>query len=125
DAVDADGRHVGGLIMPGPRIVAAALERNTRRIGATSAPAAVPSGLGLFGTSTDEAVGHAALLGPAAAFDRAIALFARETGEQPIVFLAGGDAEILKPWLETEVRLRADFVLEGLAMIADETSNPA
>ncbi|MBN1239973.1 MAG: type III pantothenate kinase [Gammaproteobacteria bacterium] len=123
DAVDAGGRHVGGLIMPGPRIVAAALERNTRRIGATSAPAAVPSGLGLFGTSTDEAVGHAALLGPAAAFDRAIALFARETGEQPIVFLAGGDAEILKPWLETEVRLRADFVLEGLAMIADRTTS--
>ena len=125
DAVDASGRHVGGLILPGPRTAAAALAGNPHRIGATTVPGAVPAGLALFGTSTDEAVGHAALLGPAAAFDRAIALFGRELGETPVVFLAGGDAAMLEPWLETNVRLRADFVLEGLAMIAGETSPPA
>jgi type III pantothenate kinase len=118
DAVDAAGRHLGGLIMPGPRMTAAALERNTHSIGATVSAAAVPAGLGLFGKSTDEAVGHAALLGPAAAFDRAIALLERELGAPPVVFLAGGDAALLAPWLETTVRLRADFVLEGLALIA-------
>lgn len=125
DAVDASGRHLGGLIMPGPRIAADALARNTSRIGATAlATAAPPIGLDLFGRSTDEAVGHAALLGPAAAFDRAISIVERELDQAPIVFLAGGDARLLEPWLETEVQLRADFVLEGLALIAAATPRP-
>ena len=45
DAVDAHGRHLGGLIMPGPQLLAAALDRNTSNIGATLAARAVPSGL--------------------------------------------------------------------------------
>lgn len=118
DAVDAGGQHLGGLIMAGPRIIADALNRNTHRIGATAIAAAAPVGIDLLGKSTDEAVGHGALLGPAAAFDRVIGLIARELGEPPIVFLAGGDGPLLEPWLETPVQTRADFVLEGLALIA-------
>jgi type III pantothenate kinase len=121
DAVDASGRHLGGLILPGWRIVAAALERSTHRIGATVSAARVPVGLDLFGRSTDEAVGHGAWLAPAAAFDRAIGLLTRELGQAPVVFLAGGDARLLEPWLETGVQVRADLVLEGLALIAAST----
>src|SRR5204863_1090099 len=35
DAVAADGAHLGGLILPGARLLAAALDRNTNAIGAT------------------------------------------------------------------------------------------
>lgn len=121
DAVDAAGQHLGGLILPGPRIAADALHRNTRRIGATDMADAPPAGLGLFGKSTDEAVGHAVLLGPAAAFDRAVGLLAAELAARPVVFAAGGDAPLLAKWLETPVRVRADLVLEGLALIAAAT----
>jgi type III pantothenate kinase len=121
DAVDARGQHLGGLILPGPRIAADALARSTRRIGETPTAAAKPAGLGLLGRSTEEAVGHAVLLAPAAAFDRAAAIVARELGMRPVVYLAGGHAGLLRPWLETEVEVEADLVLKGLALIAAET----
>jgi type III pantothenate kinase len=118
DAIDAGGRHLGGLILPGPRIAADALRRNTKRIGETVPPARVPAGLDVLGKSTDEAVGHGALLGPAAAFDRAVGAVERALGARPIVYLAGGDAALLAGWLETKTVQRADLVLEGLALIA-------
>jgi type III pantothenate kinase len=118
DAVDAGGRHLGGLIMPGPRLLAAALDRNTSDIGATLAVRAVPHGLDLLGRTTDAAVGHGSWLAVAAAVDRAVATVEKALGERPTVYLTGGDAPTLRAWLETEVRLRADLVLEGLALFA-------
>jgi len=121
DAVDARGRHLGGLILAGPRIAADALARHTHRIGETPPAASKPAGLAMLGRSTEEAVGYGALLGPAAAFDRAVATVAQELGIPPIVYLAGGEADLLLPWLESEVQVEADLVLKGLALIAAET----
>jgi type III pantothenate kinase len=118
DAVDSAGQHLGGLILPGPRIAADALDRSTRRIGPTPPAKRLPAGVDLLGKSTEEAVGHGALLGPAAAFDRAIRIVERALGAAPVVYVAGGDADLLAEWVETEVEVRADLVLEGLALIA-------
>ncbi len=118
DAVDAAGAHLGGLIFPGPALLAAALDRNTSNIG-TAAPAAhVPRGLELLGRSTAEAVGNAAWLALAAALDRAVATVAQALGAAPVVYVTGGDAATLAPWLETRVEPRADLVLEGLKLFA-------
>ena len=116
DAVDRHGQHLGGLIFPGARLMAAALDRNTSHIGVTEPAGLPPVGLELLGKSTDAAVGHAAMLAVAAALDRAIATVRAALGTQPTVFLAGGDAPALRAWLETGVQLRADLVLEGLAL---------
>jgi type III pantothenate kinase len=122
DAVDASGRHLGGLILAGPRLIAAALDRNTSNIGATASAGEPPLGLDLLGKSTDAAVGHGAMLGLAAALDRAAATVEAALGTPLTVFLTGGDAARLSGWLETEVELRADLVLEGLALFAAERS---
>jgi len=120
DAVDAHGLHLGGLIMPGPQLLAAALDRDTSNIGATIAPPAeVPQGLDLLGKSTDAAVGHGAMLALAGALDRAVDAVDKSLGERATVYLTGGDAAVLRRWLETEVELRADLVLEGLALFSD------
>ncbi|HLF11358.1 MAG TPA: type III pantothenate kinase [Gammaproteobacteria bacterium] len=116
DAVDQHGQHLGGLIFPGARLMAAALDRNTSNIGATSTAGLPPAGLDLLGKNTDTAVGHAAMLSVAAALDRAIETVSLALATRPTVFLAGGDGPVLSPWLETEVQLRADLVLEGLAL---------
>jgi type III pantothenate kinase len=88
DAVDSRGRHLGGLILPGPQLLASTLDRNTSNIGATAAARAVD------------------------AVETALA-------ERAKVYLTGGDAPALRGWLETEVDLRADLVLEGLALFSD------
>jgi type III pantothenate kinase len=123
DAVDSMGTHLGGLIFPGARLLAAALDRNTSNIGDTAAAPAVARGLELLGRSTDAAVGHAAWLALSAALDRAVATVERALGAQPAVYLTGGDAEALRGWLETRVELRADLVLEGLRLFAGVEEN--
>jgi len=118
DAVDARGMHLGGLILPGARLLAAALDRNTSDIGSTATAAAAPQGLDLLGRNTDAAVGNGAWLALGAALDRAAATVARALAVKPIVYLTGGDADTLAGWLETRVEIRADLVLEGLALFA-------
>jgi type III pantothenate kinase len=120
DAVAADGRHLGGLIFPGAHLAAAALQRRTSDIGPTLAAGRAPVGLDLLGRSTDVAVAHGAMLELAAALDRAVAIVERALGAKPAVYLTGGDAEALSAWLETKAELRADLVLEGLALFARE-----
>ena len=125
DAVAADGQHLGGLILPGARLLASALDRNTSNIGATPVPAAVPKGVALLGRDTATAVGHGAMLAIASALDRAVRTVATSVGAAPRVYLTGGDAAQLRDWLETKAEARADLVLEGLALFAAEHASPA
>lgn len=118
DTVDGDGRHLGGLIMLGSRFAATALNRHTSDIGQTVTSGEVPLGLALFGRTTDAAVAHGAMLGLAAAVDRAVAVVTAELDAKPLVLVTGGDGRTLLPWLETRVQYRAHLVLEGLALIA-------
>ncbi len=118
DAVDGDGRHLGGLIMVGSRTAATALNRQTSDIGRTVTSGEAPLGLALLGRTTDEAVAHGAMLSLAAAVDRAVAVVTEELDTEPLVLVTGGDAYALLPWLETKVQHRAHLVLEGLALIS-------
>ena len=118
DAVARDGRHLGGLIFPGERLMLEALAAHTGRIG-TVEP--VRESLGdseLLGRSTDEAVSRGARLALAAAVDRAVDDVARSEGGVPVLLVTGGDGEALAGWLESEATFRADLVLEGLAAVA-------
>ncbi len=120
DALDDRGQHLGGLIFAGPRLCAEALLNSTRYIGRTSGKAPAPADRHLLGRSTEEGVSHAALLGVAAGLDRAVATVNRMVAATPPVLLCGGDARELHGWLETAVEIRADLVLEGLALLAEQ-----
>jgi type III pantothenate kinase len=118
DAVDAGGRHLGGLILPGDRLMIEAMASYTHQIPLVE-PAAYPgSGLGLLGRSTDEAVGRGTRLAIAAAVDRAVNEVAEALGQPLIVYLTGGDAAELAAWLAADVKVGADLVLDGLAVVA-------
>jgi len=118
DAVDAGGRHLGGLILPGDRLMIESLAANTRQIGLV-APAVRPvSGVELFGRSTAEAVAHGTQLALAAAIDRAVMQLGEALGAPPRLVLTGGDADRLARWLVTRAEVRADLVLLALAQIA-------
>jgi type III pantothenate kinase len=120
DAVDGAGRHLGGLILAGGRLVARALLDGTNNIGATSGTAESARGLELLAWNTDDAVSRGAMLAIAAGLDRAVREVTSALGTPAPVLLTGGDADVLRPWLETAVQLEPHLVLEGLASMASE-----
>ena len=118
DAVDAHGRHLGGLILAGPTMIATALDRHTSGIGETRGRPERAWGVDVLGASTDEAVAKGAMLGLAGALDRALTAVAAELQAQPAVYLTGGDAARLATWLDAGTEYRPYLVLEGLAAIS-------
>ena len=107
DAVDAQGRHLGGVIAPGLTTMQTAV------LGATRFEAAGPdqqfdAGLG---ADTEACVRQGALHACAGLIDR---LAARYAESQVQAVLTGGDADVLAPHLALRWTPRADLVLEGL-----------
>ncbi len=115
DAADASGRHLGGLIAPGPETMARSLLRGTARIG-EAARDAVDSP---FAADTGDAVRAGALYANAALIER----FARETEARlngaATLFLTGGARHDIAPLLRVAARDEPDLVLHGLLALAD------
>jgi type III pantothenate kinase len=118
DVVSASGRHYGGLILPGLRMMADSLQQRTSDIGFTTGEAAMPEGLDLFGRNTEEAVTRAALLASAALVDRCAGRIRALQDTLPTVLVTGGDGQALLPWLESPGQFDAHLVLKGLACLA-------
>ncbi|MCB1771395.1 MAG: type III pantothenate kinase [Candidatus Competibacteraceae bacterium] len=112
DALTADGQHLGGIIVPGMRLMREALYRETRQIPPEFGEAR------LFGHSTRDGVWGGALYAVASAIDgvteRMIALHGLG-----VRLLTGGDAETVLPFLENEYRWEPDLIFTGLRVIAD------
>ncbi len=117
DAVDGSGQHLGGLILPGDRLMLETLSSRAEQLPAVEPAASAPAGLGLLGRSTAEAMSYGARLALAAAVDRAAAAVATALDAKLTMFLTGGDAPVLADWLASEASVKADLVLEGLALI--------
>lgn len=108
DAVDARGRHRGGLIGPG-LVTAWNAVRNATRFPLRARPSLYTRGLG---RDTDACVRQGTLYACAGLVERA----ARESGGTR--FLAGGDARALRRHLEGRWTLKENLVLEGLLTYA-------
>jgi type III pantothenate kinase len=113
DLLDADGRHRGGLILPGIEMMRDSLLSGTRipRVDAADTPA-------LWATATAGAIAAgpvqavAALAGRLA--DRLQALIQAEA----TVIVTGGDAKRVLPALDRPSRCEPSLVLQGLALIS-------
>ncbi|MDP6435990.1 MAG: type III pantothenate kinase [Gammaproteobacteria bacterium] len=117
DLVAADGRHLGGIIVPGIDLMRLALNSDTSDIGgfAGNSKGPVP-GRDWFGRDTLSAVQRGTLFNARAVIERAIEEFAGE-GDTPAVFVTGGDAELVVPLISTPVEHRPLLVLEGLRLL--------
>lgn len=117
DALDADGEHLGGYIIPGLQLMQRALTRRTAdiRVDAPEAPSESP------GRSTSEAVRNGALTSLAGAVGRAanaLAASDREGLDDAQFVFTGGDGTLLAETLGMASQYRANLVLEGLAIYA-------
>lgn len=116
DAIDADGRHLGGLIIPGMRLMHDALRRGTA-IPETS----LVAGESFFGRDTAGAVASGIAQAIAGAIERAVAAASAVGRQRPRLMVTGGDGPAIAEALSATCEIRPALVLEGLALVAQES----
>ncbi|WP_428354323.1 type III pantothenate kinase [Methyloprofundus sp.] len=112
DIVDAQGQHLGGMIMPGLNLLQQALAKGTANLKIASEQ--YPLGLA---NDTEAAIYNGNLCAIKGFIQQGIAEF-----KKPIqLILTGGDANYLADSLKLDAIIDARLVLKGLALIANES----
>jgi type III pantothenate kinase len=116
DCITADGRFMGGVIMPGLRTSADQLSRRAAKLPATELrpPERV------IGRRTEECIRAGVLLGTAEAVDGLVRRIKAEwpTGRLPRVIATGGLAGVIVPLTTTIDEVVPDLTLQGLRLAA-------
>ena len=119
DAIDDDGRHLGGQILPGVGLMARALTLQTSDIPAVQPRSgAAASGMSMFASSTSRAVEQGSINAVVGAVERA-AWTMEENGIEPEIVLTGGDASRILTSLDDDAMHCPHLVLSGLARILE------
>ncbi|MDN5753339.1 MAG: type III pantothenate kinase [Nitrosospira sp.] len=116
DALSDTGEFLGGIITPGMDLMQKILIENT---------ASLKPGNGKFRDypdSTADAIYSGAVHALAGAVERMAALLATTLGRTPDCILSGGAAQQLQPRLNVNAKVVDSLVLEGLVLIARESS---
>ena len=115
DAVAADGRHLGGLIVPGPALMQSLLNTGTR--GARTRHELAPE-LKL-GQSTQAGVANGSAYAIAGMIERVIEQLSRDEAGSSVTdwrcLITGGAAAAIMPLCRIEMEAVPDLVLQGLA----------
>jgi type III pantothenate kinase len=112
DAISADGVFEGGMILPGPGLMAASLARNTAQLPQVPQLAAAPE---RFADNTADAIAAGCLAAQAGAIERAYALHAAADSQRAAqCVLSGGAAAVIAPHLALPFERVDNLVLIGL-----------
>lgn len=117
DLVTANGRHMGGAILPSPRLMVDSLLRNTDGIRKRASGGQLGK-RGLFARTTRAAIEQGALYAAAAVIDRAAEESRWVLGRRPLLLMTGGGAKDVTPLVRTAHTIVPDLVLRGLAVLA-------
>lgn len=117
DALDDDGTHLGGWILPSPALMRDAVLARTARVGVADGDVVD------FAASTADALRSGSINAACGAVDRFCANAARRFGRWPALALTGGGADEIAPFLPGVVR-EHDLVLRGLALWANAAESP-
>lgn len=112
EAIDASGRFLGGLILPGHGIMLRALESGTAGLH-------VPTGEVLdFPTNTSDALTSGGTYAIAGAMERMVQNLRARCGAQPRCFMTGGAGWKMAPSLSTPFELVDNLIFDGLLQMA-------
>jgi type III pantothenate kinase len=114
DALAGDGRHLGGLIAPGPQLMRQSLLDATAQVRLDR-----PGEILELADNTADAVVSGCFQAAAALIERFATRMAARLDGAPTLILGGGDAATLLPLLSLPARLSQDSVLRGLAVWAN------
>jgi type III pantothenate kinase len=112
DAVTADGLFAGGMILPGLRLMASSLARNTAQL-----PEVLQQSERLtpFADNTEEAIISGCIAAQAGAIERAVATHERMNPDQAArLIMSGGAAALIAPHLAIPHTTVDNLVLIGL-----------
>ena len=112
DALAADGRFLGGVIVPGPALMRRSLDRGTAALRET--PGAVVE----FPDNTADAIATGAAIAGAGAADRMAQAMAARGTPPGLIILSGGAAREIAPALRLPYEIHENLVLDGLQLIA-------
>lgn len=112
DALAADGRFLGGLIVPGPALMRRSLDRGTAGLRLTE------GAFDDFPRSTPDAITSGAIQAAAGAVARLGEAMSRRGMPAGRVVLSGGAAAEIAPHLPFACAIHENLVLEGLALMA-------
>ncbi len=130
DAMDADGRHLGGLIVPGLAMMGDALRGGTGNLAEFSRHSRDVPGP-LFAADTRPAIDRGAREAAAGLVDRSLRALAAHTGSRPELIVTGGDGRQLLsdlgdgPEPRVHGRYEPDLALAGLARLMLSDSGDA
>jgi type III pantothenate kinase len=116
DLLKSDGKHMGGLILPGFTLMRHALLDKTHIPRVDSDPADIP----LLGRDTQSAVAAASLYSVVALVSYVMREAESLLDSTPKLLLTGSDAERLRSGLEMDAVLDLELIMKGLAIYADE-----
>ncbi len=112
EGIDASGRFLGGLILPGHGIMLRALESGTAGLH-------VPTGeVRDFPTNTSDALTSGGTFAIAGAMDRMVQNLQRHCGAQPLCFMTGGAGWKMAPSLNSPFELVENLIFDGLLEMA-------
>ncbi len=112
EAIDAGGRFLGGLILPGHGIMLRALESGTAGLH-------VPTGeVRDFPTNTSDALTSGGTYAIAGAMERMVNNVRRRCGAQPRCFMTGGAGWKMAPSLSVPFELVDNLIFDGLLQMA-------
>jgi type III pantothenate kinase len=111
DLVSAAGCFMGGTIAPGLKVMANSLASGTSLLPEVSLQAPASA----VGRDTHECIRAGVVFGAAGAVDRVVEELIDIAEGAPRVFLTGGDAPFLSPYLKLSHVSEPDLVLRGLA----------
>jgi len=117
DVLDAQGRHLGGLIAPGLATMKRALVQDTQGIRDIAR-----GQRGFWGRDTAAAVEGGVLAACAGLIERSAGKAAEELGHAPDLVLTGGDAELIAAVLDRPSQVVPDLILRGLLRVAGSVS---
>ncbi len=119
EAIDADGRFLGGIILPGHGIMLRALESGTAGLH-------VPTGeVRDFPTNTSDALTSGGTFAIAGAVQRMIENLARRCGETPECVMTGGAGWKMAPSMSVKFELVDSLIFDGLLAIEAERAAQA
>ena len=114
EAIDAQGRFLGGIILPGHGIMLRALESGTAGLH-------VPTGeVRDFPTNTSDALTSGGTFAIAGAVQRMVDNLRRHCGEEPAVFMTGGAGWKMAPSMSVNCELVDSLIFDGLLEIASK-----